>query len=207
MKDLAIIGAGGFGREVALLIDQINQDKKHWNLIGFFDDGDNNKFALPILGKIEKISTINTALHVAVAIADPVVRKSVVARVPTHKVDFPLICHPKANKGAAVNSFGRGTIITEGVILTSGISIGQFVIINLCTTIGHDAVVGDFSSIMPGSNISGNVKIGAETLIGTGAKILQNLVIGERARVGAGAVVTRNVNSSETVVGIPAKPI
>lgn len=42
MKDIAIFGAGGFGREVACLIISINNhiecEDDHWNLIGFFDD-------------------------------------------------------------------------------------------------------------------------------------------------------------------------
>ena len=40
MKDIAIFGAGGFGREVACLIRIINESASEpkWNLIGFFDD-------------------------------------------------------------------------------------------------------------------------------------------------------------------------
>lgn len=42
MKDIAIFGAGGFGREVACLIRSINEcidvDEERWNFIGFFDD-------------------------------------------------------------------------------------------------------------------------------------------------------------------------
>ena len=38
MKDIAIYGAGGFGKEVACLINRINDKKPTWNLIGFFDD-------------------------------------------------------------------------------------------------------------------------------------------------------------------------
>ena len=41
MKDIAIYGAGGFGREVACMIKHINEsaDEPIWNLVGFFDDG------------------------------------------------------------------------------------------------------------------------------------------------------------------------
>ena len=38
MKDIAIYGAGGFGREVACLLNAINANDAIWNLIGFFDD-------------------------------------------------------------------------------------------------------------------------------------------------------------------------
>ena len=39
MKEIAIYGAGGCGREVACIIELINQEKRVWNFIGFFDDG------------------------------------------------------------------------------------------------------------------------------------------------------------------------
>ena len=38
MKDLIIIGASGFGREVAWLVERINRRSPQWNLIGFLDD-------------------------------------------------------------------------------------------------------------------------------------------------------------------------
>ncbi|HEY0656733.1 MAG TPA: acetyltransferase [Chryseosolibacter sp.] len=207
MKDLAIFGAGGFGREVALLIDQINQEKREWNFIGFFDDEADAKGGLPIIGTSRALKDIKTPLHLAVAVAAPLVRRSIVGKLRGGELAFPVLCHPRANTGARTNTLGKGTIITEACILTTGISIGEFVIVNLATTIGHDARIGDFCSIMPGTNISGNVRIGHDSLVGTGAKILQNLTLGERCRVGAGAVVIRDVKDGQTVVGVPAKPI
>jgi sugar O-acyltransferase (sialic acid O-acetyltransferase NeuD family) len=206
MKDLAIYGAGGFGREVALLIDQINQEKKQWNFIGFFDDGSANPKSLPIVGHGDSIKNIATSLDLVVAVADPTVRKSIVSRIQNKHITFPVIIHPQGDKGASTNLFGRGTIVTKGTILTTGISLGDFVIVNLATTIGHDARIGNFCSIMPGTNISGNVSIGECSLIGTGAKILQNLSIGANVQVGAGAVVVNNVADGEIVIGVPAKP-
>ena len=41
MKDIAIYGAGGFGREVACLIKRINEKAPTWNFIGFFDNDPN----------------------------------------------------------------------------------------------------------------------------------------------------------------------
>ena len=39
VENISIIGAGGFGREVKQLIDEINVEKKIWNIEGFFDSG------------------------------------------------------------------------------------------------------------------------------------------------------------------------
>jgi serine acetyltransferase len=100
---------------------------------------------------------------------------------------------------------GEGTIVTAGNHMTTGISLGRFVIVNLACTLGHDVTIRDFSTIMPGSNISGYVSIGEGTLIGTGAKVLQHLVIGNNSKIGAGAVVTRNVGDNIVAVGVPAR--
>lgn len=38
MRDIVIIGAGGIGREVAWIIEEINKVKPTWNIIGFADE-------------------------------------------------------------------------------------------------------------------------------------------------------------------------
>jgi hypothetical protein len=38
MKKIVIVGAGGFGREVKMLIDQININNREYELLGFYDD-------------------------------------------------------------------------------------------------------------------------------------------------------------------------
>ena len=42
MKEIVIVGAGGLAKEVAFLIDQINHQKKQWNILGFIDSNKNN---------------------------------------------------------------------------------------------------------------------------------------------------------------------
>ena len=39
MKKIAIFGGGGFGREVQMLVEQINEVKEDWDFIGFYDEG------------------------------------------------------------------------------------------------------------------------------------------------------------------------
>ena len=54
IKDLAIIGAGGFGREVAWLVERINREEKTWNLKGFVDDQQ------PVGTKVNQYTVIGT---------------------------------------------------------------------------------------------------------------------------------------------------
>ncbi|GAB1446301.1 acetyltransferase [Flammeovirgaceae bacterium] len=207
VNNIAIYGAGGLGREVALLISQINGVKPMWKFIGFFDDQMTKGQQIDgssVLGGMDDLNQYNQPLALAVAIAAPSVRKEVVSKIRNERVEFPTLIHPGANTGSDKNGIGHGCIITAGCILTTGICIEDFVMINLATTIGHDAVLGQFTSVMPGCHISGNVKMGSETLMGTGASILQNITIGANSIIGAGAVVTKSFPSHSKLVGVPA---
>lgn len=210
MSDIAIYGAGGFGRETALLIQQLSQADESWNLVGFFDDGLKKGTlidSLPVLGGILELNSYVQPLGVVMAIADPATRRARVESVTNRRITFPVISHPTALMGSSSNGFGQGVIITAGVILTTGIRIGDFSIINLATTIGHDVTLGAFSSIMPQCSISGNVDIGSGAFVGAGARIIQGVSLGANCVVGAGAVVTKSFLDGSRVVGIPARPI
>ena len=60
--------------------------------------------------------------------------------------------------GEAVE-IGGGTIITAHTSITTNISIGRHVHVNLNCTIGHDTVIEDYVTLSPGVHLSGNVTI------------------------------------------------
>lgn len=209
MKDIAIIGAGGFGREIKSLIDDINLQKPIYNLKGFFDDNEELPpliNGLPLLGKIKDIQNLeNTSLAIGIGI--PEVKRKIIQDLSGKEFDFPELIHPKTVIGRDYVEFGRGTIICAGCILTCNISLGEFVTLNLMVTVGHDSVIKNFSSCMPGVNISGEVILNENVYIGTGAKIINQVEIGESTTVGAGAVVSKSLPPRCIAVGIPAKAI
>ena len=73
------------------------------------------------------------------------------------------------------------------------------------STIGHDTVVGSFTSINGGVQITGDVKVGSECFFGVGSLVINKRNVGDRAIIGAGSVVIRNVRPDVTVFGNPAK--
>lgn len=211
MIKIAIFGAGGFGREVHFLIEQINEINPTYEFIGYFDDGiEKGKLIndYPVLGGINELNQYNTELSIAIAIGDPTVKRKVIEKITNPFVNFPLLIHPGVLIGnRKFNKIGKGCIICAGVIITVNITIKDFVILNLSCTVGHDTIIGDYSSFMPSVNISGEVIIESGVYIGTGAKIINQLTIGENTIVGAGAVVCKSLPANCTAVGVPANVI
>lgn len=211
MHRIAIFGAGGFGREVHFLIEQINNVKPIYEFIGYFDDGiENGKLIndYPVLGGIDELNNYTEELCVAIAVGDPKIKEVVISRITNQKISFPNLIHPNVIIGnSKYTKIGAGCIICAGVIITVNITIGNFVILNLSCTVGHDTIIGDYSSFMPSVNISGEVNIEQGVYVGTGAKIINQLTIGEGTVVGAGSVVNKSLPANCTAVGVPAKVI
>ena len=211
MKKIAIFGAGGFGREVQMLIEQINSVNKIWEFIGYFDDGiEKGKIVnnYPVIGGIDDINRCDSELGVVFSIGDPIVKKKISDKVTNKNIYYPILIHPNVQIGSEeFVIINEGTIITANNVLTVNIKVGRHVILNLGCTVGHDTMISDFASFMPGVNISGEVLVHSCVYIGTGAKVINRVEIGENTVIGAGAVVAKSLPANCTAVGIPAKPI
>lgn len=210
MEDIVIMGAGGFAREVAFLIENINRTKPMYNLLGFVDKDNNLKGKhigrYTIIGDDEWLA--NQSICAVLGSGHLKVISNIVEKFKDRSnISFPNLVHPATIWDKERIRIGRGNVICAGNIFTTDIKIGSFNIINLNSTYGHDVKIGDCSVFNPGVSISGWVTIGSGCLIGTGARILENLSVGDGAVVGAGAVTTKDTKERTTVVGIPAKPI
>jgi sugar O-acyltransferase (sialic acid O-acetyltransferase NeuD family) len=210
MKQIAIFGAGGFGREVKMLIDQINLVHPTWEFIGYFDDNFHDNGLIDpkwYLGNTEKLNNWETSLYLVLAIGNPIVKRKIHQNITNDKISYPALIHPNVVMGNDQVYIGAGCIICAGNIITVNIKIEDHVILNLACTVGHDTVIGAYSSFMPSVNISGEVNIGNCVYVGTGAKIINQLSIGEETVIGSGAVVSKTLPAKCTAVGVPAKPI
>ncbi|RHV63620.1 transferase [Clostridiaceae bacterium OM02-2AC] len=206
MIEIAIIGAGGFGREVLWLISRINKINNNYKIIGFFDDEISIDTAIgnyKVIGKIDDLKHYSESLNICVAIGNSLIRKDVICKIKCIKqFCFPNLIDP--NSIVNVENLGEGNIICANNICTIDYKIGNFNIINLSCTIGHDAILKDFITIYPNVNISGSVSIENLCEIGTGTKIIQGLKIGCNSIIGAGAVINKNIPSNVVAVGVPA---
>lgn len=208
MKNLIIVGASGFGRELVQWIEDINRVTPKWNILGFIDDNPNAlegyKCDYSIIGGIQTWCPKEDEFF-ACALAFPAVKQKVVGMLKEKGAQFVTLIHPTAliNKYAEI---GEGVIVTPRSNINANAAVGDFVSV-LGSGIGHDAVVGDFSTLSGRCSINGHVKIGKLVYVACGVSIAPSKKIGDGATIGIGSVVISNVKPGVTVFGNPAKKI
>lgn len=207
MKEIYIFGSSGFGKEVAWLLEE-NED---YQILGFIDDNPDvfgkviNGYK--VIGNSDFLLSIDKPINVVIAIGKPLIREKIVTKLKrNHLISFPNIISKDVKMSKYV-TLGEGNIICSGNILTTNINVGDFNLINLNCTLGHDDFLESFITIYPGVNVSGNVHIGNFCELGTGSKLIQGLSLVSDVVLGAGAVVIRDICESGTYVGIPAKKV
>lgn len=210
-----IFGAGGFAKESHLIFRRAFQSNQAKNRIECFVCADGDLLAgsqlkgVPVVTESEFFERYrDTTLEVYVAVADPSIRRKIVAKIRNWNalVSFPTLIDPSVImdvEDEAV-SLGEGVIVGIGSILETDIQIGDFCQINMDCTVGHDSILGDFSTVSPGSHISGNVRLGDDMFCGAGVVIIDGLSVASNVVLGAGAVVVKDLNEPGTYVGVPA---
>ncbi len=215
-KKIVIFGAGGFGREVKWLIDRINIKESQlnggnkWNLLGFIDDGFPKGTAIEdsmVLGGRDYLKNTSEILNVVCAVGHSSTRRQLIEDIRKNKnIYFPNLIDPSVLYSSNV-TVGMGNIVCASTILTVNVHIGDFCILNLDCTVGHDTIIRDYTTLYPSVNLSGCVEVDSEAEIGTGTHVIQGIRIGKRAVLGAGTVVIRDIPNGCTAVGNPAKVI
>lgn len=210
MKDIAIYGAGGFGKEVACLIHRINSASPQWNLIGFFDDGkavgtEISHFGM-VLGSIEDLNSFDKELSVVIAIGDSKIVKSITDSITNSLITYPNLIDPSTFFADKLTfKIGEGNIIQRNSSFSCDVTVGNFNIMNGSVSLGHDVCLGNYNSLMPGTRISGEVKIGDLNFFGVGSIVLQQIKIGNSVKIGAGAVMMTKPKDESLYIGNPAR--
>lgn len=210
MRDLVIVGAGGFARETAAAVRAINGQRPTWRLRGFLDDDPalhgTERAGLPVLGGVDRIAAMPEAAAV-VCVGNPrnyVARQRIVARLALPADRYATIVHPAAEVGAG-SSVGAGSVLLAGVVLTADVTVGEHVAIMPQAVLTHDDRVDDYVTVASGVRLGGGAVLRPGAYIGAGALIREGVTVGDQSLVGMGAVVLRDVPPGEIWAGSPAR--
>jgi len=208
--NIAIYGAGGFGKEVACLIRRINENGGDWNLIGFCDDtkpaGTQVSSYGTVLGGMDLLTNASEPLAVAIAINDNRAVRRIRESITNPNIVFPNLIDPSlfwVDKETV--KMGEGNIIQNHCMISCDVSIGSFNLINDHVVIGHDNTIGDFNGLMPGAHLSGGITIGNNNLLGAACVVLQGMTIGNGVTLGANSVLMTLPRDNNTYLGVPAR--
>jgi sugar O-acyltransferase (sialic acid O-acetyltransferase NeuD family) len=205
-EEIFIYCAGGQGRHIAFLIQQIGGYK----IRGFIDEnpkllGQKIK-GFDVFSSIESAFSGNEDVNVAIANGSPrtvykIVRKlRNYARKNECQIKFPNLIHPSVLYDTEGVEFGVGNIVNVGTNFTTDIVVGDFNYFNRYCVLGHDLVVGSYCNFNAGVIVGGNVNIGDFSYLGMGSRIIQEKTIGENVLLGAGCVIQKDVVDNAVMV-------
>jgi len=190
--ELALYGCGGHAREVAAQIGE--------KVTFFVDDEYSNNIAKPLS------SFDPEKYHMMIAVGDSKARFDIVQKLPKETVYFTFI-HPTALILDDNIEVGEGSFIGAYSILTTNIKIGKHALLNRGNQIGHDTVIGDYFSAMPGAIVSGNVTVYDCVYMGTNSSIREKIHVHSSSTIGMNSCVVKNIENPGTYVGVPTKKI
>lgn len=211
MQDIVIVGAGGTSLHISQIIDDLNIEKKRYNIIGFLDDdaakAGKTFCGYPVVGKVSAFSKFDKCQFIIAGFAsDKDISR--VSRV-FHNMGFPLgrfetIIHPTAtvSKHAII---GKGSVISAGVRIMPEAKIGNHVCILPNSYISHHVAIQDFANLANSVSTAGSTVIGTGCYLGANCSIIGGITIGDNSLIGMGAVVIKDVDPNSVMVGNPAK--
>lgn len=211
MKRVAIIGAGGHGREVAGILRHQARATGGPQVLGFVDENHDTLGQilddLPVLGDWAWFEGVDrTEVSVVCASGAPLVCRRLVQRAEGLGLSFARAISPLAHVSPSA-LLGQGVTLFPNVVVNTSARLGDHSILNLAATVSHDTTVGRYCNINPGVHLAGNVVVGEGCYLGMGTNVIQGISVGDWAVVGAGAVVTHNLPPHVTAVGVPARII
>jgi sugar O-acyltransferase (sialic acid O-acetyltransferase NeuD family) len=181
-----VVGGGGFGRELMCWIEDCHAAGR-----------------LPRLGSVQDYVPQPGDLF-ALAIAKPAIKRKVVGMLKDRGGRFTNVVHPSTTVVRTAR-MGEGTVMCPQTMLMADSTVGNFVTILNFSGVGHDGVVGDFTTFSSLCDVTGYVRVGEDVFLGGGARLLPGITVGNGAVIGAGVTAVRSVKPGTTLYVPPPK--
>jgi len=196
------------------VVEAVNHVQPRFEILGVVADHADRDLltrrGATLLGSVDdlvggSITDVPSDAAVVVAVGDPASRLALADRLAAAGYGVaPALVHPAATVGADVR-LGDGAVLAAGAHVTTNVTIGRHVQVNVGAVVSHDSVIGDHATLSPGVLVNGSVHAGEGVFLGTGAIVTPGRTIGRWAVIGAGAVVIRDVPEGITATGVPAR--
>ncbi|MCL6271884.1 acetyltransferase [Sansalvadorimonas sp. 2012CJ34-2] len=204
MREVYIIGSGGFAAELTGYIQDNNKIKNQLRIKGYFDVNTERysqyNFPAPFLGS-ENNFNFHEGDLVIIAIGDLKIRSRIIENLKNKKVTIDGFCHNSSIVSSSA-VLGSGNIICPNVIIGPNTTLGDNNILNYSSALPHDCTLGSENVFSPNVQITGYTTIGDKNFFGTSSCVLPNLSIGNCNKIQAGLVVSKNVENSRMVFKI-----
>ena len=203
-RDIIIVGAGGFGKEVSWTLRRMNRaaGENLWNLLGYADDDpakhDGTYDTRRLLGTPEEAAARYPRAVFFIAVGSNAVRRSIADRLHALGAEFPAVVDPSADVSGTAEVLA-GAYVGPQAVVSVDAKVGHFAIVNARAGVGHDSRVGDFAQLCPGVSLSGSTQVGRGAFLGTNASTVPGVTVGEEAKVAAGMPVYRDVATGSTL--------
>jgi sugar O-acyltransferase (sialic acid O-acetyltransferase NeuD family) len=212
VRDLVIVGAGGFARETAAAAAAANRVRATWRILGFVDDDPalhgTSRSGLPVLGGVDSVVDLPSA-GVVVCVGNPrnyTARQSIVQRLGLPTERYATVVHPSAEIGAG-SVVGPGSVLLASTVLSADVTVGSHVAVMPQVVLTHDDQVGDYATIASGVRLGGGVVVDRGAYVGAGALVREGVKVGAWSLIGMGSVVLRDVPPDEIWAGNPARKL
>lgn len=209
MNRFFIYCCSGLGREVAVTLKKINAVEHQWDEIYFVDDAAEYKGqtvnGIPVWSFEEYLAGgVRPTDRFVIAAGEAVIRKKIHEKLLAHGVQLGTANHPE-NPVEETSEIGAGTIIQRMAKPGPNCKIGECVLLQGHSVMGHDVEVGNYCTISSFAFIGGDTVIGEGTYIAPGALLRNGLHIGKNCIIGMGSVVTKDIPDNSVAFGNPCK--
>lgn len=210
MKNVLISGASDHSKMIIDALHKNNEYNIH-GLIDSYKDKGESLYGYDIIGSTDDLTRIKKEYNIygmIIGVGDNFTREELKKRIDNLSLglEYPSVVHPSAIIAENI-IIPEGSVIMAGTVINANAKVGRFCILNTLSSLGHDSVMGDFSSLASGVTIGGNVNIGFCSAICLKASIIQNINIGNNTVIGAASLVLKSIGDLKLAFGVPIKTI